>query len=445
MAIDELSEEDIKGTPTSPVIYSPPISRADIAYNAKFLKAVETTLLDPRSKRAFKLYVSVMVGFLNAVSSGFDGSLMSGINATDQYLDYLRTSWHIYRNCFHDLPEMLSLLISIVGNVVDTFFYQGAFFILIGAAIIASAQNASVFLGGWFILGFGISISTTAAPTWVTELVPPQWRGRLGGFYNSCFFIGSILATGAMVGTQKMNSTWAWRLPLILQIFPPIIVMCCCWLCPESPRWYAQKGCLDKAREVLVCYHSNDGKTNPVIELQLKEFQDVIECVNGQLAGNGLTYFLPMLMSNAGVKSKHQQLVYDFMNSILSAFGTFSGAALSDPIGHCRNSPDGKLDNVNMTGANASIAMVFLFGVVYSFMYTPLQVVYCAEVLQQDIHAKGMGIHILISNVAGFINTFGNSFGLGCLGWKYYFMFVRWDLVASVLWFLFCVETMWTN
>ncbi len=50
-------------------------------------------------------------------------------------------------------------------------------------------------------------------------------------------------------------------------------------------------------------------------------------------------------------------------------------------------------------------------------------------------------VHILISNVAGFINTFGNSVGLGRLGWKYYFVFVGWDLVASVLWFLFCVET----
>ncbi len=32
----------------------------------------------------------------------------------------------------------------------------------------------------------------------------------------------------------------------------------------------------------------------------------------------------------------------------------------------------------------------------------------------------------------GFINTFGNSVGLGRLGWKYYFVFVGWDLVASV-------------
>ena len=33
-----------------------------------------------------------------------------------------------------------------------------------------------------------------------------------------CFFIGSIPATGIMVGSQNLNSTWAWRLPLILQV-----------------------------------------------------------------------------------------------------------------------------------------------------------------------------------------------------------------------------------
>ncbi len=61
MAIDELSKEDIKGTPASPVIYSPPISRVDVAYNAEFSKAVETALLDPRSKRAFKVLSTILI------------------------------------------------------------------------------------------------------------------------------------------------------------------------------------------------------------------------------------------------------------------------------------------------------------------------------------------------------------------------------------------------
>ena len=130
----------------------------------------------------------------------------------------------------------------------------GGTIILIGASIISAAQDIGMFLGGRFVLGFGIAISTTAAPMWVTELAPAHWRGRLGAAYNSeffplvslgpsyaalvardanvtalrvwssrlaltgCFFVGAIPATGIMVRTETFNSTWAWRLPLLIQV-----------------------------------------------------------------------------------------------------------------------------------------------------------------------------------------------------------------------------------
>lgn len=37
---------------------------------------------------------------------------------------------------------------------------------------------------------------------------------------TGCFFVGAIPASGIMVGTQTMNSTWSWRLPLLLQVRP---------------------------------------------------------------------------------------------------------------------------------------------------------------------------------------------------------------------------------
>ncbi|KAE9394996.1 general substrate transporter [Gymnopus androsaceus JB14] len=492
------SIDDLKLTSVgSPSVNDAPVLIEEV-YNTRYEKAVINTSLNPWSRRAFKLYLVVMVGFLNAVSSGFDGSLMSGINAMDQYLNYFHYSGL-------GSSTGIVFMIYIVGNCVGSFFagpfgrrggmFSGGIFILIGAAVIVSAHSIDAFMGGRFILGFGIAISTTAAPTWITELAPPQWRGRLGAFYNSCFFIGSIPATGAMVGTVKMNSTWAWRLPLMLQVIPPIIVICFVWFLPESPRWLIQKGKFDKARGILIEYHSDDGQTNPVIELQLEEFRESIQAkkseafwdyrplfstknrrwrmlclslmvstcpqVNGQLAGNGLvTYFLPAIFENAGVTSKQRQLVYNFANSILSAFGAFSGAAVTDKIGRRRrlylgsfilacllaivaalSSKYGQAGNTNINGAHASITFIFLFGIAYSFTYTPLQALYCAEVMNQDMRGKGMAVHILISNIAGFINTFANSVGLGKLGWKYYFVFVGWNLVASGLWFLFGVET----
>ncbi|KAJ4501859.1 general substrate transporter [Lentinula lateritia] len=479
----------------SPSIDNSPALISNI-YNTEYEKAVLSTSLNPWNSRAVKLYLIVMIGFLNAVSSGFDGSLMSGINAMNQYLDYFDYS---------GLGKSTGIvfMIYIVGNCVGSFFAgpitdlaissQGAIFVLVGSAVIVSAQNINAFMGGRFILGFGIAISTTAAPTWITELAPPQWRGRLGASYNSCFFIGSIPATGAMVGTVKMNSTWAWRLPLMLQVIPPVIIISFVWFLPESPRWLVQKGKFNEARDILIEYHSDDGKMNPIIELQLREFQESIEtkkaepfwdyrplfssknrrwrmlCLALMVSSRQLsetvflmliTYFLPAMMANAGVTSKQRQLVYNFANSILSAFGAFTGAAITDKIGRRKRlylgsfilacllaivaaltANFGKVGNDNLNGANASITFIFLFGLAYSFTYTPLQALYCAEVMSQDMRGKGMAVHILISNCAGFINTFANSVGLGKLGWKYYFVFVGWDFIASVLWFCFGVET----
>ena len=50
-------------------------------------------------------------------------------------------------------------------------------------------------------------------------------------------------------------------------------------------------------------------------------------------------------------------------------------------------------------------------------------------------------VHVIFANMAGFINTFANSVGLERWGYKYYFVFVVWDVCAAILWFLFCVET----
>ncbi len=109
------------------------------------------------------------------------------------------------------------------------------------------------------------------------------------------------------------------------------------------------------------------------------------------------------------MKNKHTQLVYNFANNILSAFGAFSGAAVTDKINRrprlyfgaftlaallsivaALSSKYGTPGNTNVNGANATITFIFLFGIVYSFTYTPLQALYCAEVMNQQMRAKGM-------------------------------------------------------
>lgn len=46
-------------------------------------------------------------------------------------------------------------------------------------------------------------------------------------------------------------------------------------------------------------------------------------------------------------------------------------------------------DNSNVNGSRAAIAFIYLFGITYSFAYTPLQALYPVECLSYETRAKG--------------------------------------------------------
>lgn len=43
-----------------------------------------------------------------------------------------------------------------------------------GAVVVTVAKSVAYLLGGRFVLGFGVAITTTAAPAYVVEMSPPQ-------------------------------------------------------------------------------------------------------------------------------------------------------------------------------------------------------------------------------------------------------------------------------
>lgn len=50
----------------------------------------------------------------------------------------------------------------------------GSVLIMAGSAILTAAQDDSYLLGGRFLLGFGVSIGTSSAPTYALEMAPPR-------------------------------------------------------------------------------------------------------------------------------------------------------------------------------------------------------------------------------------------------------------------------------
>lgn len=58
------------------------------------------------------------------------------------------------------------------------------------------------------------------------------------------------------------------------------------------------------------------------------------------------------------------------------------------------------------TASAASIAFIYIFGVVFAFAFTSMQPIYPGEVMSNDMRAKGMGVFQLTAGTAGFVNTF---------------------------------------
>lgn len=115
-------------------------------------------------------------------------------------------------------------MIYTVGNMVGSLFtgpicdhfgrragmIAGSAIIMIGAAFQTAAQTDAWMIGGRFVLGFGVSIGTSSAPTYALELAPPQWRARVVGYYNTCKASIELMTTQFhMLTTDKQSSILA--------------------------------------------------------------------------------------------------------------------------------------------------------------------------------------------------------------------------------------------
>ncbi|TEB35759.1 general substrate transporter [Coprinellus micaceus] len=458
--------------------------------------------LKATSARSLQLFAVLLVAFMGSLSNGFDGQVMSAVNGMQQYLDYFGID---SQDSGGGVGTRTAIIFAIynIGMICGVFFagpttdrlgrrggmFIGALIIIAGAIVVTVAKNTGYLLGGRFTLGLGVAITTTAAPAYVVEMSPPQWRGRLTGLYNTFYYSGSILCTGITVATGRNSGTLSWRLPLALQIIPAAILAGFSWTLPESPRWLISVGRNDEAKAILAKYHGDGDENAPLVQLEWKEFQESVkldasdkrwwdysELVNtrnaryrtfmmllmgffGQWSGNGLGYFLPILFGAAGANTQNQRLTLNFANTIVSASGALIGTSLTDKVGRRKMWFWGTVacsatlaivtgctakwgdSGANPAGANAAIAFIFIFGFVYSLAYTPLQALYPAECLHYNTRAKGMATYALAVSCASFVNSYTGPIALERIQWRLYIVYVVWDLFeAVVIWFC-AVET----
>ncbi|KAF8178016.1 hexose transporter [Pholiota molesta] len=425
------------------------------------------------------------------MTSGFDSSMMNGLQAVDSWDSFYHSPRSVLLGVMSAMYSAGAIVaLPLVPLVTDGLgrrwaIVLGSLLMIIGASLQTASQNFAMFVIARFILGLGIPFAIVAASSLIGELSHPKERAVLGSLFNSCYFIGSIVAAGVTLGTFQMPSNWGWRIPSLLQVIPSCLQIGFIFFLPESPRWLISKGRGDEARAILVKYHAEGDETSEFVKAEYVQIEKTLELeketagvgwldllrTSGmrrriligaflglvtQWSGNGLTsYFLARILDNVGIHDNRTKNLINLANTCwgfvnatilaltvsrlkrrtmyltctISLLVVFTGWTVAS----ARYSIDG-----DQGSSKAVIAFIFLYSPCYNMAYNALTYTFLVELFPFHVRAKGITVFQWFSRMAGFFNQFVNPIGIAQAGWKYYISYCVFLLFEVVfVYFLF--------
>ncbi len=165
---------------------------------------------------------------------------------------------------------------AIAGPAADTYgrrlmILVAAGVFAVGALVSAAAPGVVILVLARIVVGVAIGLASAAAPVYISEVAPPESRGRLVSFFQLAVTIGILVAY--LVGLA-FNGIEGWRWMLGLGCVPALALAIGMVRMPQSPRWLVMTGDDFAARATLAKIRVDDPDT---IDRELEEIKESID------------------------------------------------------------------------------------------------------------------------------------------------------------------------
>ncbi|KAK0123831.1 hypothetical protein ONS95_008825 [Cadophora gregata] len=447
------------------------------------------------------LNLILVLSLISSYATGYDGSMMNGLQTLDTWKAFFNNpgaSSLALLNAIQNVGQLVALPFCAIacdkfGRRATLVF--GAAIMLVGTILQGAAKNTGMFIAARGLLGFGLAFNITAAPLLILELAFPTQRAPLVSIYNALWSLGAIAAAWITYGTFRLNNDWGWRIPSYLQGLSSIIQICACYFIEESPRWLVNNDREDKAKDLIVKYHTNGDANDYMVLVELEEIREALRLEKealettsymsffktkgnrhrfviilavgffSQWSGNGLiSYYLTLILDSIGYTSQEEQTLINGILTIWNLVMTLIFSLLVNRFGRrlmFLTSTIGMLityiiwtalmasyeKSTNLEGAGAKglakgvLAMIFLYNMAFSIGWGPLQVTYVVEILPYHLRARGLVLYNLFVAMALIFNQYANPVGVTNIKWKYYIVYDVWLFVELLVVYFLFVET----
>ncbi|KAJ5511087.1 hypothetical protein LT330_006222 [Penicillium expansum] len=448
-----------------------------------------------KQRHLLRLNLIILSLVLYSSANGYDGSLMNGLEALDQwktFMDHPAGAWLGWINAIYWLGcgvgyPTAAWIANRYGRKPGV--YVGYIFLVLGSVLQAAAPNDKAFLLARLFLGVASALFGNAVPLLINEIAYPTHRGILNSLFMSGWYVGGTVAAWVVFASRTYSSHWSWRLPSLLQALVPLVALPGFFLAPESPRWLVSVDREEEAREILTKYHAAGDASSPLVNYEFQEILSTIRAEkeasnNGSYAemfktpgnrrrlmisislgmfaqwvGNGvISYYLALILTSIGVTNVRDQTLISACLQMWDLVFAAIGAFLIDRLGRrplflasavimfvsyvlvTALSGSFATTGDSATGA-AVIPFLFIFFAGYCVALTPFLTSYPCEIWPFRLRSRGLTVTWVSTIVGMFFNTFVNPIALDAIAWKYYIVFIVVLMIFGITAYFFYPET----